>query len=168
MEIIEKEIGHVIEIEEQVPMWKMPSIMGRDFNRIIEHINNQDGVDMEIPYARYLGVDWESQMSKSAFANFIEIFTKKWHFQAGIPVSQETADKFPLKYTFLKKTQYIKAIHIGAYQNVGKTYKTMYSLAIEKKLLLDNESIEFYLNDPRKVEKKLLETMVLIPILSKI
>ncbi len=171
MEIIEKEIGHVFEIEEQVPVWKMPSVMGKDYEKIVKVIKNENNLEMGIPYARYIGLDWKSIMSKNLIAKFFEMFTKKWHFQVGIPVSGEInlSEKINLseeiKNSFINKSKYIKAIHCGAYHKVGKTYKEMYLWAIEKKLSLCTESIEFYLNDPGKVKKEELETMILIPII---
>ena len=164
IEIIEREIGTVIEVEENIPMWKMPSTMGRDFNLILEHIEKHGNIRYEIPYARYLEIDWESEMSKGLLTTFIEVFTKKWHFQAGIPVSEEITVSHPLKSGFIKKSQYVKTIHHGAYHKVGKTYKILYSWAVEQQLCLGQESIEFYLNDPREVKKEALETMVLIPV----
>ena len=88
IEVVEKEIGNVIEIEEMIPMWKMPSIMGKDFSLITEYIKTKNIKDTGKPYARYLDIDWEAQMAKGVIANFIEIFTKKWHFQVGIPTSK--------------------------------------------------------------------------------
>lgn len=41
IEIIEKEIGDVIEIEERVPVWKMPSVMSKDFNLILEYLKSK-------------------------------------------------------------------------------------------------------------------------------
>jgi len=32
IEIVEKEIGMVVELEENLPVWKMPSAMGNDYN----------------------------------------------------------------------------------------------------------------------------------------
>ena len=40
----------------------------------------------------------------------------------------------------------------------------MYAYMNENKLIPENESFEFYLNDPHKVKKEELETEVLIPI----
>ena len=55
-------------------------------------------------------------------------------------------------------------MHIGPYQKVGETYKKMVKFAKENNLALENESIEYYLNDPSTVTKDKLETEVLIPI----
>lgn len=165
--IIEKEIGAVIEIEERVPVWKMPSVMGKDFNLILEYLKSK-GVDCkEAPYARYLDIDWDLEMKKGAFANFIGVFTKKWHFQAGIPTSKKIEGADNLVERQIRNKKYVKTIHCGPYQKVGVTYKKMYTWAKSQNLSLENESIEFYMNDPRDTKKESLETMVLIPVVSE-
>ncbi len=164
IEIIEKEISDVIEIEERAPMWKMPSAMARDFTLILELLKSK-GIDCkEAPYARYLDIDWDLEMKKGVFVNFIGMFTKPWHFQAGMHVSSKIEGADNLVCRTIKKQKYVKTIHYGPYQKVGATYKKMYIWAKAQKLSLENESMEFYLNDPKNTEKNSLETMVLIPI----
>jgi len=48
LEVIEKAIGPVIEIEENVSVWRMPSVFGRDYKRINEYLvaNVAECVDM--------------------------------------------------------------------------------------------------------------------------
>ena len=167
IEIIEKEIGNVIEIEEIIPMWKMPSIMGKDFNQILEYYKSKNIKDTGIPYARYIDVNWKEQVEKSFFANLIEVFTKKWHFYVGIPVPKKVDSNNNLKSNFIKNKKYIQTIHYGAYHKVGDTYKTMYNWSQKENIKLESESIEFYLNDPNIIEKEKLETMILIPIEDK-
>ena len=167
IEIIEKEIGDVIEIEELVPVWKMPSAMGRDFNLILEYLKSK-GVDCkEAPYARYLDIDWELEMKKGTFANFISMFTKQWHFQAGMPISKKIEGKDSMVERQIQNKKYIKTIHYGPYQKVGSTYKKMYDWAMTQNLSFENESIELYLNDPKDTKKESLKTMVLIPVFNK-
>jgi effector-binding domain-containing protein len=167
IEIIEKEIGDVIEIEERVPVWKMPSVMSRNFKLILGHLKSE-GVDCEeAPYARYLDVDWELEMKKGAVANFIRVFTKQWHFRAGMPTSKTVAGANNMICRKIKNKKYAKTIHYGPYEKVGNTYKKMCAWAKSQNLSFENESLEFYLNDPRDTEKESLETMVLIPLVDK-
>ncbi len=166
IEIIEKEIGSVIEIEERVPVWKMPSVMGKDFRLIIEYMKTSGIADTEVPYsyARYLEIDWESEMTRGIIANFIGIFTKKWHFLAGMPTPVQLSGTDNLKYRLLQSKKYIKAIHYGAYQKLGSTYKKMHAWSKDRGLKSKGESIEIYLNSPRTTSKESLKTMVLIPL----
>ena len=62
------------------------------------------------------------------------------------------------------KRNYLRAMHYGPYQKVSETYRKMWNYANENKLKLENESFEFYLNDPTTVKKENIETEVLIGI----
>jgi len=163
-EIITREIGHVVEIEETVSMMKLPKVMGSDFQKILEFLKSNKAESMDAPYARYLDINWEAQTTKSMMANMIELFTKKWHFMTGMPTSEKLEDKDMMKSRFFAERKYAKAIHMGPYQNVGKTYKNLFNWIKQQGLNAAPESIEFYMNDPGKVKKADLETVVLIPV----
>jgi effector-binding domain-containing protein len=163
-EIIEKAIGPVIEIEERVTMWRMPSTFGRDYKRIAEYLSAQSTECVEAPYARYLDMDWKVEIGKGKFSSLIDMLTRKWHFQAGMPTSRPLPGEGELKAHVLGKKHYCKAVHRGPYQKVGGTYKALYDWAREQGLSLENETIEFYLNDPRETKKTDLETLILIPV----
>jgi len=166
IKIINREIGDVIEIERKVSMLKMPKIMGQDFKTLYKFLS-ENGVEPSnktMPYARYVDVDWKSQITKGGLANLVDTFTKKWHFFDGIqtPKTLKNSNEFvPRKFT---KRKYIWAKHYGPYHKVSETYKTMWKFAKKNNLNLANESFEFYLNDPKTVSKDQIETEMLIPI----
>lgn len=166
MKVVEKSIGYVVEIERLVPMMKMPKIMGADYKAIFKYLS-ENGIEPSIhtmPYTRYLDIDWESQMKKGALANFIEVFTKKWHFLDGIQSPKKLPDKDDFVSNRFTKKRYLRAMHYGPYQKVSETYKKMWNFAQENNLSLESESIEFYLNDSTTVKKEDIETEVLIPL----
>jgi len=66
-------------------------------------------------------------------------------------------------YLFLR-VDYLRAIHIGPYQKIGDTYRKMIEYSNENNLKVKNESIEFYLNDPKTTQNSNLETELLIPL----
>ncbi|MEN8192097.1 MAG: GyrI-like domain-containing protein [Bacteroidota bacterium] len=164
IEIIEKEFGNVIEVEELAPMTKMPSVMGKNFAAIKEYLDKNNLEYREAPYAKYLDIDWDAQMRKGFLANFIEVFTKKWHFKVGFVIPSKVDDFEEMKSDFIPHKRYIQTMHLGAYHKVGNTYKRLYAYAKENSLRLGDISYEFYLNDPKEVKKDELETRVLIPI----
>ncbi len=125
IDIVEKEIGNVVEIEECSAMWKMPMILGKDFQKLLDCLKSQNAECAEAPYTRYVDVDWDSEMGKSKFAMFLEIFTKKWHFFAGMPTSSEVEDQGECKTSSIGMRKYVKTVHMGPYQKVGATYKKM-------------------------------------------
>lgn len=164
VEIVTKEIGNVIEIEENVGMMKIPQAMGRDLTMITEYMKKNNVKCAEPPYSRYLEINWKVQMNMSKFASFMAMFTKKWRFMVGMPTSVKMESQGVMKTGFYKTQRYVKAIHRGPYQNVGKTYTEMYKWLTANGLKALPESIEFYLNDPHNTKKADLETLVLIPV----
>ena len=164
IEIIEKEIGNVIEIEEKIPMWKMPFFMKKNYKRIMDYIDTHNKDSAGIVYARYLNVDWESLINKSSFRNFIDIFIQKWHFCAGISTSLKLEDHDNIKSNFIQNKKYVKIIHYGDYRKLSDAYKELYRLSKEQSILLKNESIEIYMNDPKTTKKEDLETTILVAI----
>ena len=168
MNIIDRSIGYVVEIEQKVSTMKMPKTMGEDYKSIFKYLkeNGIEPSDSTMPYTRYLDIDWDSQMNKGALANFIELFTKKWHFFDGVQSTKKLPEKDDFVTKRFTKRKYLRAMHYGPYQKVSDTYRKMWQFALENKLKLENESFEFYLNDPSTVKKEEIETEVLIPIIN--
>lgn len=164
IDVIEKEVGQVLEIEAKAPMWKLPSVMGRDFTLLAEQ-QELSGGERCAPYARYVGIDWKQQVSKGVLANLMDVFFKKWHFYSGMPVQSPVEVAAPMKNHFIKNSHYLQTMHRGPYHKVGDTYKALYQYSLDKGLQLADQSFEFYLNDPRLVKKEDLETKILIPII---
>lgn len=164
IEIIEREIGNVVEIEEAIPMWKMPSVMGKDFDDLYKYLKANGDDCKEAPYARYVDIDWSVETSKGFFRILLDLLFKKWHFYAGIPLPAKLEGSDNIKAAVIQNKKYIQAMHKGPYHKVGDTYKKMYAWSKEQNLSLQGESLEFYLDDPRETDKNDLETQVLIPL----
>lgn len=163
-EVIEKAIGPVVEIEECVSVWHMPATFSRDYKRIADHLEEQEVEIVDMPYARYLDMDWETELNRGKLATLFSLLTKKWHFFAGMPTSILVPVEDDLKSQVIPNQHYVKGIHRGPYQKCGKTYKALYEWAKAQKLSLKNEAIECYVNDPREVAKADIETVILIPL----
>jgi effector-binding domain-containing protein len=164
IERVEKEFGWVIEIEERISMWKIASVMARDYAQIRRYLQRKPGIEMGIPYSRYLDVDWETEMTRERTGKFLRLLTEKRHVQVGIPISTHLESSGLMNSRRIGRRLYIKTMHHGPYHTVGQTYKNMYAWAKEQGETPGNQSIECYLNDPQETEKSRLETMVLIPI----
>lgn len=163
-EIIEQEIGPVIEIEERVPVWRMPATFGRDFKRIAEYLTSQNAEVVGMPYARYQDMNWDVELNRGKLSTFFSLFTKKWHFFVGMPSSKELDEKDVLKAKVLTKKTYVKGVHYGPYKECGATYKALYEWTKNKDIALKNEAIESYVNDPSEVDESEIETIILIPV----
>jgi len=163
-EVVEKAIGPVLEIEERVSMWRMPATFGRDYKRISDYLESQGAECDDMPYARYLDMDWEVELHRGKLATFFSLLTKKWHFFAGMPTSILVPGEADLKSQVLPNQHFVRGVHRGPYKDCGGTYKALYDWAVTQGLSLKNEAMEFYVNDPNEVEEVDIETVILIPL----
>lgn len=163
-EIVEKEIGNVIEIENRVSMMKMAKTMGKSYSKIMSYIHINQTECSEAPYTRYPDIEWEHQTGKNIIRDISDMFFKKWHFFCGVPSGKKLHSSGDIISKILPKRKYVKAIHHGPYQKVGKLYSAMYKWIIENGHKPQKESIEYYTNDPSEVEEEEIETIVYIPI----
>ena len=163
-EVIEKTIGPVIEIEECVSVWRMPATFTRDYKRIADYLDTQGAECVDMPYARYLDMDWEVELNRGKLATFFSLLTRKWHFFAGMPSSKPVPGEAELKSQMFSSQRFVRGVHRGPYQECGATYKAMFDWAVAQNISLKNEAIECYVNDPHEVDKADIETVILIPI----
>jgi effector-binding domain-containing protein len=163
-EIIEKTLGSVVEIEERVPVWRMPATFGRDFQRIANYLESHSAEVVGIPYSRYVDMNWEKELNGGKLATFFTMFTKQWHFFVGMPASKPVAGEGVLKSQELGSQRYARAVHRGPYKECGATYKALFDWVKAQGLSLQNQAIECYANDPNEVAEADLETVILIPL----
>ena len=163
--VVTKSFGDAVEVEQVGLMFKVVSSMKEYYPKLMEYIKSQGVEDESImPYARYIEVDWEAEYNRGAFGNFIAMFTKKWHFFVGFQSSRPLEASNEILPHHYAEAKYLYFKHMGAYMNVGKSYKLMYAYAMENGIALEAESFEFYLNDPKVVKQEELETELYIPI----
>ena len=163
-EVVEKTIGPVVEIEERVKVWRMPATFTRDYKRIAEYLDAQGAECVDMPYARYLDMDWETELNRGKLAMFLAMLTKKWHFFAGMPSSKPVPGEGELRSQVYSSQRFVRGVHRGPYQECSATYRALFEWATSQKLSLKNEAIECYVNDPHEVDKADIETVILIPI----
>ncbi len=164
IKIIEKEIGYVAEMGYEITMVKMASIFKKSYLKIASLLEeNEIDTKLLIPYARYINVDWDAEIKKSKLKMFMEVFTKKYQIHIGIPIEKAVEEQGEVKIHLMTKTPYIQIMHYGSYHQIPQTYAKIMNWAQENGYEIKNESIEFYLNDPRQTPKDKLETEILVP-----
>ena len=163
-EIIEKTLGSVVEIEERVPVWRMPTTFGRDFQRIADYIESRGAKVTGMPYARYVDMNWEKELNRGKLATFFAMLAKQWHFFVGMSASKPVSGEGALKSQELGSQHYARAVHRGPYKECGATYKALFDWVKAQGVSLQNQAIECYANDPNEVAEADLETVILIPL----
>jgi effector-binding domain-containing protein len=163
-ELIEREIGNVVEIEETAPVWKMPKVMGRDFSELMNYIESQHSEYDDMPYTHYVDIDWEKELNKGAVGNILDMAFKRWHFFVGMGVKGQLDPQGNIRPSMLGKRKYVRGVHKGAYRNMGQTYMDMYDWIKQHGFTPEPECIEFYMNDPGQAKQEELETVVMVPV----
>ncbi len=166
IEVIEKEIGPVIEIEEKGFMLKMYDQLGVDYSMLFDYLDkNEVDVKEAMPYTHLIDLDWnEETRLKSGVKSVVELFTRKKHYFAGVSTGKMLPDHSRIVSDDYVKTECIHCTHTGPYKGVGETYRAMVQWAQSRNLRLRNEAFEFYLNSPAMVSQEDLRTEVVIPI----
>ena len=163
-EIVEKAIGPAIQIEECVPVKRMPATFGRDYKRIADYVKSQ-GAEVEgMPYAYYLGMDWDVELNRGKLSMLFSVLFRKWHFFAGWATSKSLPGEGDLQSKEWGTHRYVQAMHRGPYKESSETYRALIGWAKDQGLSLKNEVFELYLNDPKEVGEANTETLILVPI----
>ncbi len=163
IKLIEREFWQIVEIEGNIKTFSMSTFFKNSYTKLQTYISWNSMQPKWPPIARYEDVDWEELDKQSAWTMFIELFTKKWHIFAWIPISEKLESNWDINSKEIKKNQYITALHKWAYKNVWKTYSKIIARAKENDIKIKNTSIEEYLNDPATVKQKDLETQLFVP-----
>ena len=164
IEIIEKEAEFTLEVPADIPMWKMPVVIGKAYQEIGKYLENKNTKPSGPPFVRYLDVKWNEINKENKISAFVKMFTRKWKMVIGFPLANKIEGEKNLLSGKLQGGRYVKSIHRGAYQRVGMTYNKLLQFLLKENLNYKNESMEIYLNDPETTKEEDLETIVLIPL----
>lgn len=164
IEIVEREEVPVLEIKAEAAIWKMPSVIGSCYKSIMDLLKSKQSDAAKEAYVHYLDINWDELNNENKIKMFFKMFAYKWNMKIGFTLREKVEGEKSISADVLKKGKYVKTLHKGPYQKVSDTYKEMLAFLKERNLNYKNESIEFYLNDPRTVKKEDLETIVLIPL----
>lgn len=161
---IDKPLEYTLEINVKAPMWKMPMVVGGSYKTIMAYMECLGIESSGAPYVRYLNLNWDALSRENKFITIIKMFTRKWNMLVGFPVAEKVDGNEIIQSGVLPGGSYLKTMHIGPYQNVGKTYKKIMDKVNNDNITIKNESLEIYLNDPRTTNKEELQTAVLVPL----
>lgn len=166
IEMVEKKIGPVIEIEENSTILKMSDRLGTDYSLLYTYLedNNVDTKEA-MPYTHHIDLDWEEAVhKKSGLKTMIDLFTRKQHYFAGVSTGKKLQDKKRIVTDDYMTTKCVHCTHTGPYKEMGEAYEAMVEWAHSHDVVLRNEAFEFYLNEPNSVSESELKTEVVIPV----
>jgi AraC family transcriptional regulator len=162
VKLITRDEQKALVIRDQVSTLKLPKVMGPAYMKIAEYMKKKGAEPTEAPFTSYKVDNWDEAINIKGLKAIISLFTKKWDIEMGFPLTEDVPATDSIEISTLLGGEYIQILHVGPYQKVGDTYKKIYQYVQEHNLVLDNQSYEFYRNDPRDTPKDKLETLVLI------
>lgn len=88
-----------------------------------------------------------------------------WAF--GFVITKETTVKEPIKKMEFEKQKAVVYLHKGPYDNLPKSYDTVWKFIKDKEYKITWPVYDRYLNNPMQVEPEKLETEIVVPIKEK-
>ena len=155
---------HAVEIASNVPMWKIPKVLGDNFPRLDKHITAKGGKRAGAPYVRYLEIDWQDMRHCGPLKMLWQMLTSKQPMRIGMAVDAPVDGDDEIEAIAIEPLMCVRTIHKGPYQKVGDTYKQIVDWAEANDVELANYTMENYINDPTTVAKEDIETLILIPV----
>ena len=162
--VVERTLGPALEVEARCSVFKLPKLLGENYGQISAYCEASGIEPVDMPYARYFGIDWEKEARRGAFGMLKQMLLEKMHFAAGRFVSAPADGDQSVRAQEFAAQQYLSTFHVGPYMKVGDTYKRLIAHAAAEGLALIDHSIEHYVDDPTKVDKTELRTEVMIPL----
>ena len=164
VEIQQQPPVHGLEIAQDAPMWKIPTLLADAFPRINEHIAAQGGDRTGAPYVRYMDIDWQEMRHCGPLRMLWKMLTSKQRMLIGMTVESPVPGAGDIEAVTISSQLCVRTIHRGPYQKVGDTYKEIVDWAEANDVELADHTMENYINDPTTVDKENIKTLILIPV----
>ena len=158
-----REAQPVYEVAAQPRLWKIPMALGKGFAEAEDAIEAAGATRVDMPYARYLEIDWTT-LNGSVFRQILDILFKKQKMMIGLRLARGTGSNGESFGTVIPAGRYVTTIHRGAYHKVGETYAKIVDWAARHNVDLQDNSIEHYIEDPTGMPKHKVRTEVSVPV----
>ncbi len=162
--VVDKGPQGVLQISVATSMLKIPKTLGSCFSAVTQYMESVGVGKAGAPFTQYLDLDWDSIQRDSLVALAWQLLTHKQKLRVGIPVSDKVQGDGEVVFAEIASGRFVKALHIGAYHKLGKTYKKVSDWALQNRVSLENNAFESYISDPGEVPTDKLETLVFVPI----
>ncbi len=162
--IVDFPFAKAVVIKSQTKMLGMPKRMSYTFPKVLDYIRTKDQPCPNGCFALYDNLDWEEIINRGLLGNLIDVFTKKWSFQAGWQVTDKVESSEDMEFVEYPYKKAATCKHLGPYQKVGDSYKQLYNWLKAEGHTPEAISMEMYLNDPKKVGMDKAETQIYIPL----
>lgn len=164
IEVIERKSEPLVYIEARPTVWMMPFVIGRAYHRMAAYLEREKRTVSGEPFVHYLDTPWEKLLQGGFFTALYTTLLRRWHMRICMPVDAAVPGEGSIKGGTFAGGRYAKAVHRGSYKAMKQTYEQLYAAITDQGLEAKNECIEVYRNDPKEVEERDLETVILVPL----
>ena len=171
--IVERQAQPVVEVPATTRLWKIPVVLANGFRDAGNYIEQRGARRVNMPFARYLEIDWQSLRGKGAFGQFIDFLTTKQKMRIGLQIEeaperdQKGEAEAGVEVGEIAAGRYVTTYHRGAYHKVGDTYRKIVDWAHANKVALSNNSIEHYIDDPSEKPTEDVRTEIFIAVVGE-
>ena len=158
-----REAQPVFETATETRLWKIPVALAKGFAKANGAIDAAGATRVDMPYARYLEIDWAT-LNGSALQQFLDFLFRKQKMMIGLRLAKGAGSSGEAFGTEIPAGRYVTTIHRGAYHKVGDTYGKIVEWAARHNVELQDNSIEHYIDDPTEVPKDQVRTEVFVPV----
>ncbi|UDQ99028.1 GyrI-like domain-containing protein [Lentisphaerota bacterium WC36G] len=153
-----------IAIKKYIPVYKMPFFFKKSF-KILQNTIKDISADNKF-FARYSNIDWDTVECQKGFLGALKGIFKKFDIEVAISFAEkpDNLESSIICSEFETVPKSLQCVHVGPYHKIADTYKIMMEFAQQNNLIIENETFEIYLNDPKIVKAENLETLVILPL----
>ena len=158
-----REAQPVIETATESHLWAIPVALAKGFAKVGAEIDEAGAARVDMPYARYLEINWAT-LNGSPLRQILDLLFKKQKMMIGLRLAEGKGSNGESFGSVIPDGQYVTTIHRGAYHKVGDTYAKIVDWAARHNIELQDNSIEHYIDDPTEVPKHEVRTEVMVPV----
>lgn len=150
VEIVEQNAQPVLMIKKNTSIDQLPKIIGENYMKIFEYLNELEETPKDAPYTAYYNLDMQN----------LDV-------ELGFPVSKVFPDKGEIKSGFIPQGKYATAMFKGPYSGMQEAYNEIFKWLGENGYEPAGVYYEHYYNSPEEVPESELLTKIVIPVKEK-
>lgn len=138
----------VVSVRSRTTAQDLPALLAQTYLAILQHLEQAGVEPAGPPFVAYYNLDMQD----------LEV-------EIGFPVQQRTSDSGTVQNSEIPAGRYATTLHIGPYNCMEGAYEALNAWIGQNGFRPTGTAYEFYLNDPRDVEPKDLQTRILLPLI---
>jgi len=147
IELHEQNSQPVLSIKTKTTMEQLPKIIGENYKKIMDYLNELGEHPSDAPFTAYHNLDMQA----------LDV-------EMGFPVSKQLPGRGEIISGEIPAGKIVSAMYMGPYSGIEKTYEGIFKWISEEDLKPTGVYFEYYMNSPDEVPENELLTKIVIPV----